>query len=187
MKKNSFLYFLFIILLSIFSYGSNSDDYKMQPGDVLKITVLNEEELSRELRVSSDGNINVPLLGEVNIYNQTSFEITRKLTKLFNEYLVNPQVTIFIVTFAKVFISGEVKKPGAYELSKHLTIIEAITIAGGFSEHANKKKIKLIRKIDGIKETQIIDISSFINKSNIEDEDVLLRPGDLVVVPESFL
>ena len=187
MKKFLSLYFIFIILLIVSSYGNNSDDYKMQPGDVLQISVLNEEDLSRELRVSSAGNINVPLLGEVNIRNLTSFEITNKLTKLFNEYLVNPQVTIFVVTFAKVFISGEVKKPGAYELSKPLTIMESITIAGGFSEHANKKKVKLIRKIDGVKETRVIDISSFINKGNIHDEDVVLKPGDLVIVPESFL
>lgn len=191
-------FWVLIISNSIFSVNVDQDlktqssindgfkDYTIQPGDVIKITVLGEDDLYREVRVSANGKFSYPLLGEVDVLNKTAHQVELWLTKLLDEYLVEPQVTVFISQFGKVFVTGQVVKPGAFEYNKKITILEAITMAGGLSQNANSKKIKIIRQKGGQETSMIIDLTEVTEKGK-KEKDVELIPGDVVFVPESFL
>lgn len=182
-----------LILVHLFAFsatesreGEMFENYRIQPGDVIRITVYGEDDLFRELQVSANGKIIYPLIGEIAVQQNTPHELVQYLTERLNEYLVDPQVSVFIAQFGKIYIFGEVVNPGAFELSKKITLLEGITLAGGFTEHANPKKIKIIRKKDGKKETFQTDLTAITQKGN-QEKDIILYPGDVVVVPESFL
>lgn len=182
----------FALIICLFFIGSldakDNFNYLIQPGDLIKITVLGEDDLFRELRVSVKGTITYPLLGEINVKGKTSEDLESHLTVLLSEYLVSPHVSVFISEFGKVFVYGEVEKPGAFELSGNISILESITLAGGFTKYANPKKVRIIRKAADDQDKQIIlvDLSSIAQKGD-KTKDIDLIPGDVVFVPESFL
>lgn len=188
MKKTNTISSLIILSMIIGCLAADqmNQDYQIQPGDVLRITVLGEDELSRDVKVSHNGKINFPLLGEVDIRNQTVQEIIRNITMILDRYLVNPQISVFVTQFGAVYIYGKVNKPGAIELSKRITLVESLTMAGGLTDYANSKKIMVIRNINNKKNTIVIDINSIINGGKLEN-DLLLFPGDIIIVPERMI
>ncbi len=178
---------LSILFLSVYINAEESDStYRIQHGDIIKITVLGEDELFRELRVSATGTISYPLLGEVVVHEKTTSELEKDMTILLNEYLVNPNVSVFVSEFSKIYVYGEVVRPGAFELSKKMTVIECITLAGGVREHANLKKVRIIRKKENKQFDIIVDLTTIAQKGGTEN-DLVLTPGDVIIVPESFL
>jgi polysaccharide export outer membrane protein len=184
MKKVLLIILLAMFLLSPVSAVENkgNSDYRIGKNDVIEISVYNEPDLNKTLRVSPEGTINFPLLGNIKVIDLTAKELEANITdKLAGDYLVNPQVTVFIREFSKVSILGQVNKPGAYEFKSGTTVIHAIALAGGFSEGANPERVKLIREENGVKNTQIIDTFSITNEM-YGDNDVLLLPGDVIVV-----
>lgn len=166
-----------------------SSEYRIGPENVLQIDVYygRDEELSRKVRVSSNGFITFPLLGEVEVRNLTIAELENKLTKLLEkDYLVNPQVSVFIQEYSTISVLGQVKKPGSYEIKGKLSVVEAISLAGGFTNIAAQNDVKIIRtKSDGSKETIKVKVWDIVNRSK-EEDDIQLLPGDIVTVPESF-
>lgn len=188
LKINSVLLFLLtmLVICNSFAAEKNDTDYQVQPGDVLKITVLGEDELNREVKVSQKYKINFPLIGDVDCTNKSVCSLVKSLTELLNNYLVNPQVSIFVTQFGTVYIYGKVSKPGSIELNKKVSLLEALTLVGGLTDYANPKKISIIRTIGNKKTSIMIDLNSIIynekNENNIE-----LLPGDVVVVPERMI
>jgi len=187
--KRLFFIPLLLVLVAASSLQADSEikeDYRIRAGDVLQIAVLGEEDMNRECRVSAMGKISYPLLGEVSVVGKSSQQTEVHLTEFLNEYLVDPQVTIFITQFSKVFITGQVSKPNAFEYRKALTVLEAITLAGGLTPTANARKIRIIRKGGDDEKTIIVDLTEIMVKGKYE-KDIYLMPGDIVFVPESFL
>ncbi|KJJ84491.1 Polysaccharide export protein [Candidatus Omnitrophus magneticus] len=165
-------------------------DYKVGPENVLVIDVYygkKDENLSRKVRVSSKGMISFPLLGEVEVTGLTVHEIESKLTYLLEkDYLVNPQVSVFIEEYSTVSILGQVKEPGSYPIKGKITLVEVISLAGGFTKIAAVNDVKIIRTMpDGSKTTIKVKAGDIINKGTLED-DVNLHSGDIVTVAESF-
>ena len=189
-KKAPLLVALFFMsFLSLAEEGEvlpPNENYKIQPGDVLIISVLNEADFEKEVRVSANGTVLYPLIGEVAVKGLDILSVTQKITGLLNEYLVEPQVSIFIKQFSKVFVYGEVIKPGSFELSEKMTLLQSISLAGGIKDRANPKKIKIKRVKEGKIITIGVDLTSITQKEQ-SDQDVVLEPGDVVIVPESFL
>jgi len=183
----NFVFFVFIIL-----NFSNvlCEEYKVETGDVLTITVYEQPDLTTKARVGSKGDITFPLIGNVNVGGLTVTEIEKKITSLLEaDYLVNPQVSVFIEEYhpKKVFVMGFVNNPGEYELSKDrpTTVLEAITMAGGFKQGAAQNGTKIIR-MEGNQEVTIqIRVTDITNKG-YKEMDIAVKPGDIVVVPESF-
>ncbi|MDD5495833.1 MAG: polysaccharide export protein [Candidatus Omnitrophica bacterium] len=162
-------------------------EYHISVNDVIEISVYEEKDLSKTVRVSNDGTITYPLLGTISVLGLTPQQLERKLTELLEkDYLVNPMVNVFIKEYAKVFVMGQVKKPGAYELKAGMTAVQAIAIAGGMSELASPNGTKVIRKRGGKERVFNIPVDSIL-KSGDRSRDVTLEPNDTVVVPESFL
>jgi polysaccharide export outer membrane protein len=164
-----------------------SKDYVIGAGDVLEISVYEEEDLYKIVRVSGDGSISYPLLGRVEVGGLTVKQVEDKITALLSkDYLVNPQVTIFIREYSHFSVFGEVKKEGRYPLRGNLTVLEAITLAGGLTKIADPTHVKIIRTENGEEKTIYVNLKK-ITKGGDRSEDILVKPNDVIVVPESFL
>ncbi|MCK4859884.1 MAG: polysaccharide biosynthesis/export family protein [Candidatus Omnitrophica bacterium] len=199
MKKGIFLLFILLLLsgsdilsaekASIPNTHSVLEEYRIGPENVLQISVYyaRGERLSQKVKVSSRGIITFPLLGEVKVNALTVSELEQRLKYLLGEdYLVNPQVSVFIEEYSTVSILGEVKTPGSYPIQGKLTIIKLISLAGGFTEIASPNKVKVIRTLnDNSKQEIKIRVRDIINKGKKED-NISLKAGDVVVVPESI-
>lgn len=167
--------------------GVPNEQYKIAVGDILNITVYQEQDLTDTFEVKEDGTITYPLLGRVYVEKLTKSEAEEKLVILLTkDYLVNPQVSVSIGSYTKrqVLLLGHVQKPGTYDFpeGKKFTLMELITDAGGFTGYASSGGTKIIRRQDG-EEKAVIDprIKDILNGKR---KDVELQPGDLVIVPE---
>lgn len=194
--KNTF--FAFLIFASVFQISGlcraadgeaapeRTQNYKIGVGDLLQIEVYEEEDLTKEVRVLTDGYISFPLLGSIKVSGLTVTKLEEQITRLLAEqYLVNPQVTVFVKEFSDIFVFGEVKKPGSFPLYGRLTVFEAITLAGGFTEVANPSKVRVIRNENGQETSFEVNVERITKKGNVS-EDIELRAGDRVIVPRSF-
>jgi polysaccharide biosynthesis/export protein len=160
----------------------NEQEYRLGPGDKLRVEVYREPQLSQSLQVRPDGKITLPLVGDVMATGRTSAELRDSLTTSLKEYVTNPVVTVIVVeaTAAQVFVMGEVTNPGVQVMQGPLTALQALAQAGGFKEFADTGDIRILRK--GTTGTQTID---FNYKDAIKGriEPVYLQPGDTIVVP----
>ncbi len=180
---------LFIAILW-FASTASCEEYKIETGDLLHITVFEQPDMETKARVTK-GEISFPLLGNVPVEGLAISELEKKFEMLLEkDYLVNPRVSVRVEEYhpKKVFVLGSVDKPGAYELSKEkpTTVLEAITMAGGFTKTAAVNDTKIIRKAAGGKEETIKVRISDITQKGDKDKDVTVLPNDVVFVPESF-
>lgn len=160
--------------------------YRIGIGDLLQVEVYDEADLTREVRVLTDGFISFPLLGSIEAAGLTVNALEKRITKkLAEKYLVSPQVTVFVKEFSHVFVFGEVKNPGSFPLYGKLTVFEAITLAGGFTEVANPSKVKVIRHEKGNEISFEVDIDRLAKKGDAS-QDRELQASDRVIVPRSF-
>ena len=165
-------------------------EYQIGPENALQVDIYygKGEKISQKVRVSSRGYISLPLVGEVEAAGLTVFEFQQKVyTLLEKDYLVNPQVTVFIEEYSSVSIMGEVEKPGSYPIKGRLTILGLVSLAEGFTKIANANNVKIIRiEPDGSKIEIPVSLSNLISvgKGN-EQEDVQLQARDVVFVPKS--
>lgn len=155
-------------------------------GDMLEVRVFQEAELSGVWRVSSEGNIDFPLCGRVSVQGKTSSQAADALTQcLQNGFLKRPSVSVLIREYnsKKVFIFGEVAKPGTFPYEENMNIIQAVLLAGGFAKSAAKNSVNITRLIEGQErkiKVPVQDIGVGIEKN------FLLLPGDIIFVPESL-
>jgi len=159
-------------------------DFVIGESDVLNINVWKEPEISQSVVVRPDGKISLPLIGEVLVRGLTPVQTQTLLTNKLQSILTNPQVTVTVTEIRSrvAFITGEVGKPGAYPLLVPTTILQLITNAGGLGQFANKKGIFLLRTVDGKQQRFPFNYSHVI-KGEKPEQNILLHPGDTVVVP----
>ncbi|MBI3307293.1 MAG: polysaccharide export protein [Candidatus Omnitrophica bacterium] len=163
-----------------------AENYRIGVGDLLEIEVYDEPDLTKEVRILTDGTLSFPLLGSIQAEGLTVGELEKQVTSLLAaKYLVNPQVTVFVKEFSNVFVFGEVKKPGSFPIYGKITVFEAITLAGGFTEVANPSKVKVIREQDGKEISFEVDVTR-LTKRGDSSQDIELQPNDHVIVPRSF-
>lgn len=197
MRKNTVRHVSFLLILLGFALlpasqagtqeeGRHVQNYRLGVGDLLTIEVYDEPDLTKEVRILNDGFISFPLLGSVKALGLTVTELEKELTRrLAEKYLVNPQVTVFVKEFSNIFVFGEVKKPGSFPLFGKMTVFEAITLAGGFTEVANPNKVKIIRQEQGREVTLEVDIEK-LTKRGDASQDLELKANDRIIVPRSF-
>lgn len=145
MLKKILLTFLIMVCLCA---SACAEEYKVRAGDVIDINVLNYDELTATYIVRSDGVLVFPLLGEMKVEGMTTTQLAGDLNLKLREYLTEPEVYINILQegTTRVYLLGEIKSPGMYELKKSRTVIDAITAAGSYTSKTAKKSIYLIRK-----------------------------------------
>ncbi len=157
------------------------------PGDVVEIRIYKEEQLTGLYRVDGDGTFSFPLVGVVRAAGLNAGELTQLLTAdLRKGYLRDPQVSVFVKEFnsKKVFVLGQVKKPGTFKYEDKMSIVQAVTLAGGLMPLAAANRVVLTRVISGEEEKFILPFDGI---GRGEAENVLLQPGDIVFVPETWL
>ncbi|MFA5138927.1 MAG: polysaccharide biosynthesis/export family protein [Elusimicrobiota bacterium] len=165
-------------------------DYRISAADLLQITVFREQDMDRTVRVSQTGEISFPLVGNVKVGGLSQADAETLLAEKLKEFIVSPQVSVFVKEYGnkKVFVLGEVTKPGSYELppESRLTVLEAISLAGGFTAVAAKDRTRVIRAMsDGKSQSFTIEVSA-ITSNGQKDKDISLEPNDVVFIPQSF-
>lgn len=163
-------------------------DYRISSGDVLSIVIYPAEELSKEITVSPDGSIDLPLVGNIKVSGLKVSELEKILIERYSKYVSNIRISISVRKFAsyRVAIIGQVQRTGYYEYTEGMKILDLIASAGGPSDYADSKNIKVYRKnktSDGKITEEIFTLSmdSFF-KGNL-DKNIDLMPGDVVYIP----
>jgi protein involved in polysaccharide export with SLBB domain len=161
----------------------------IQPLDTLDIKVFNEPDLSVKVAISQEGSITYPLLGTVDLTGLTALQAERKLTELLGrDYLVSPSVTVVVERGAgrRVYLLGQVKEPGSVEIpvDESLTVVQAISRVGGFTDYAARDRVTVIRTRQGRKQTLVVNVAAMINAGDL-GQDIVLQPEDVVSVPAS--
>jgi polysaccharide export outer membrane protein len=173
--------------------GRSRTDYRIQGKDILYIDVYNEPELSydlqkqRSLRVSTDGKISFPLIGDIEVAGLTPFQLERKLEELLGDgYLINPHVSVMVGSYhGSVCVIGQVRSPGEIKLQdREITVVEAISMKGGFTDIASPNRTYIIRMENGVKKIIQVKVNKIIKSK--KGEDIILKPSDTVVIPEAF-
>ncbi len=157
------------------------------PGDVFQVSVYGEKGLSGVHRVGPDGTIDFPLVGRVQVADKNPAEIAATLrARLQDGFLRDPYVSVFVKEYnsKKIFVLGEVARPGTFPYSDGMNVVEAITLAGGFRNTANENYVVVTRR-EGGKETRIPVPVGKISEEGAPNLE--LRPGDIVFVPDRLL
>jgi polysaccharide export outer membrane protein len=162
-----------------------TQEYRVGPKDLLEIAVFGADELSRTVRVSEDGKVSLPLLGEVLVDGLTKSELEKKLADLLGEkYVQNPQVTVFIREYQskRVSVLGAVEKPGPYQLLGRQTLMQIVSEAGGLTRDAGSDIIIIRQLPDGTSTSLRISIDDLFLKGDAK-LNVPLEAGDIVNIP----
>ena len=155
--------------------GANLRSYKVGIGDKLRLEVFGEKDLSGTFDVNTNGNISLPLIGELKVAGNDTQAIRDDIARrLANGYLRSPKVTVEVDTYRQIFVHGEVRTGGAYPFKAGTRLRDAVAIAGGYTYRANTGYVILSR--DGLQRDTRVDMPS----------DVLIMPGDNIRIPERF-
>jgi polysaccharide export outer membrane protein len=159
------------------------DEYRMNPGDKLRIEVYKDAQLSQSVQVRPDGKVTLPLIGDVVASGRTPIELRDTIGAALREYVTNPTVTVIVVEAmaASAYVMGEVNHPGAVSLQAPLTVLQALALAGGLKDFADAKNIRILRKEPG--GVQVINFN-YRDAVKSASAPIYLRPGDTVVVPD---
>ena len=162
--------------------ASTSSDYRLAAGDKLRIEVYKDAQLSQALQVRPDGKVTLPLVGDIVAAGRTSTELRDTIAKALTEYIANPTVTVIVTETMPqvVYVTGEVNKPGPYTMGAgQLNILQALAMAGGLTDFANRKDIRVMRKGPSGMQTLKFNYKDALESTR---EPLALRAGDTVVV-----
>lgn len=161
----------------------NGAEYRLGPGDKLRIEVYKDAQLSQSVQVRPDGKITLPLIGDLEATGRTPIEMRDTITTSLREYVTNPTVTVIVVeaTVATAYVMGEVNHPGAVSLQTPLTVMQALAMAGGLKDFADAKNIRVLRHGAAGVETIAFNYKDALKSSRAP---IYLRAGDTVVVPD---
>lgn len=183
-KNFLFIFFIFTSFIFPVDQRDKSYSYSIGPKDLLTINVFEVPELNITVRVSEDGSIVTPLLGNIHVSGLTRFQLEKKLVKLLEKsYLKSAQVTVFIKEYQSKLVSviGAVKKPGNYELVGRQTLLQMISIAGGLTEGASNRIVIIRQYESGKSASLVIDLDELMLKGNPK-LNVPLQANDIVNV-----
>jgi len=180
----------FIVLTLPLDAQAEKSQYKLQPLDIISITVHQQPDLSTKTRVAADGSISFPLIGKIAAAGLTVQQLEAKLKELLEkDYLVKAEVLVFIEEYRarQVSVTGEVNNAGKFNIpiEREITLLEAIAMAGGFTKDADINRTKVMREEDGEKKTITIRVKDITDKDE-KDNNITLRPDDIIMVPKRF-
>ena len=167
-----------------------TSDYTIGPEDVLEITVWRNTDLSKVVAVRPDGRISLPLIGDVGAAGRTASELAGAIAEKLKEFKENPQVSIVVkeVNSYAIYVLGEISKPGKYPLKSKTTLLQAITLASGFTPAAARNKIVVFRFGEqGGKDIKIKASYDDIIMRDESPQNIQLKPGDTIVVPSETM
>ncbi len=165
-----------LLINSGIALAEGNSQYKLASGDIIRINVFGEKDLSFDkLRLTDAGTFSYPFIGEVRAKGKTAAEIEQIIIdKLKGDYLVDPRVSVSVLQYREFYISGEVKIPGGYPFQPGLTLRRAVALAGGLTERASEKRITIIRDHDASRTPEPATL------------ETLIMPGDTITIDQGF-
>jgi polysaccharide export outer membrane protein len=159
-------------------------DYVIGPDDVLSIVFWRDKNMSLDVTVRPDGKITLPLLNDITAAGLTPTDLRDRVTEAAGQYLEDPNVTVIVrqVNSRKVFVTGEVARPGPYPLTGPTTVLQMLATAGGVQEYADLKNIAVIRVENGRAMTYRFNYKDVARRKNLR-QNIELKPGDTIIVP----
>jgi polysaccharide export outer membrane protein len=164
--------------------AASEESYVIGSGDRLSIDVWKEPDLSKQVTVRLDGKISLPLIEDVVAAGLTSAQLRTQLTEKYGQYVDSPVVSVTVLESLskKIYLLGKVTRPGEYPIQKNMTVVQAISLAGGLTEWADASDIRLIRKIKGVERTFRVDYDAIVSGKDVS-QNVQLEPDDTIFVP----
>ena len=168
--------------------ASESGEYLIGPGDELEIFVWRQPELSVEVPVRPDGRISIPLVDDIVAVGKSPSQLASEIETSLSEYIRDPKVNVivrdFVGTFGKqIRVLGQAAEPRAIPYRDRMTLMDAIIEAGGLTEYAAGNRSRVIRTVNGKSQEIKVRLSDLMNKGKIE-ENLMLQPGDIIIIPE---
>ncbi len=160
--------------------------YRLNPGDVVRISVWREDELLREARVQPDGTVSYPLVGTVAAAGRTPAQVSDDIRDRLAAFIPDAVVTVELLEAQgyRIYVVGEVNRPGEYQLAQPITVLQALSIAGGLTPFAGTRGIRILRTQEP-QMSILFDYRSVTRDGNLA-ENIFLEAGDTVIVPTSF-
>lgn len=164
--------------------ATEDPNYVIGAQDVLDVSVWKEPDFTRTVPVRPDGKISLPLLNDVQASGLTPSQLAAEVTKSLTKFVTSPQVTIIVtqINSQRVYLLGEVARAGAYTMLPDMTILQALSNAGGFTQYANSKKIYVLRDENGKQQKLFFNYKDVISGKRNE-QNIKLKAGDTIVVP----
>ncbi len=169
---------------------TQSDEYRIGPGDALQIFVWDHADLSTGVQVRPDGKISTPLVEDLQAAGRTPTELARDIESVLSEYVRSPVVTVIMQGFQgesqqQVRVVGQAAQPSAIQYRQGMTVLDVMIEVGGLSEFAAGNRSKIVRKVNGESVEIRVKLDDLLNDGRIE-ENVRMLPGDVLIIPESF-
>jgi polysaccharide biosynthesis/export protein len=171
------------------SFNERDPRYRIQPSDVIEVQYRYTPEYNHTAAIQPDGFAALQVVGDVKVAGLTVEEAAAAIALKASERFRNPEVTVTLKEFIKPFftVAGEVNHPGRFDIRGRMTAVEAIAISGGFKESSKRTTVILLRQTGAdMAEVKVLDLKKFMTAKAIE-EDVTLRSGDLLVVPQNAI
>jgi polysaccharide export outer membrane protein len=169
---------------SALAAGDDVSGYGIQPGDVLGISVWREPDLEREVLVRPDGGISFPLVGNLEARGKTVSALTAELTKRLGRFIPDPEVSVSVnqITGNRIYVLGRVNSPGEFAVMRPVSVMQALSMAGGLTPYAEREDIKVLRGTGDAQQSISFDYNA-VERGESLGQNILLQPGDVVVVP----
>ena len=187
---------LLFAVASLFTGAALADDigsdtaparapYRIQPGDILNISVWKETDLTQDVIVRPDGGMSFPLAGDQVAEGRTVEELRRSLAEQLKKFIPDPVVTVAVkqLNGNRIFVIGKVQRPGDFPYNKPLDVMQSLTLAGGTTSFADVNDIRILRREDNGRQVVIPFRYDDVSRGRHLEQNVLLRSGDTVVVP----
>ncbi len=160
------------------------DRYRIQPGDVLSVSVWKEENMTRDVIVRPDGQMTFPLVGEISAAGDSVENLRTQIAEKLNKYIPDPVVTVSVrqLDGNKVYVIGKVNRPGEIQVVRNLDVMQALSVAGGTSTYAALNDIKILRRENGKLRAMSFKYAE-VEKGKRLEQNIILQAGDVVVVP----
>ena len=186
--KKILKFVLFLILVIMWSEqvvaADNVDIYKLHQGDTVSISVWHQDALQKKLVILPDGSITFPLIGRIEVVNLSAPQVEQLITEKLKKYIPEPVVTVSIVSIEgnRAYVIGKVMHPGPVIINGPITVLQAISMVGGFDRFADEDSIKVIRAKPDRQEVFPVDYSRIISGKDMST-NIQLQAGDTIVVP----
>lgn len=185
-RKVGFIGILGLLGSLAWSGGANAQEvgYTVKPGDVLRISIWKEPDLTGPVLVTPDGGFSFPLVGQVDARNKTVTELTDILGDRLKKFIADPVVTVGVqeIRGNKIYVIGQVNKPGEFVMSVRVDVMQALSMAGGTTPFAGLKDISIIRRSGTAQKMIPFDYDKAAKGKSLE-QNIMLESGDVVVVP----
>jgi polysaccharide export outer membrane protein len=162
----------------------DQEKYLLGPEDVIEVSVWKEPDMTKQLVIQPDGKVYYPLVGEIRAAGKTVKQLQEEISKRLEKFVTDAAVTVILLKTQnyKIFVTGRVNKPGEFLLGRPTTVLQAISMAGGLTPFASPRSIKVVRNVGGQDEVHLFDYKD-VSKGHLLGQNIILQPGDVVVVP----